>query len=129
MRPRPHLPNSEAASFRHPFSGPLIPHAVRGGGRRVRGGGRCSAIPTGYLGRQGASLRVFSHRLSPAERNYDIGNRELLAVKLALEEWRHWLEGSGVPFIVWTDHKNLEYIQSATRLNSSRLVGHYFRTF
>ncbi len=60
----------------------------------------------------------FSHRLSPAERNYDIGNRELLAVKLALEEWRHWLEGSGVPFIVWTDHKNLEYIQSATRLNS-----------
>ncbi|CAM4730306.1 unnamed protein product [Leuciscus chuanchicus] len=27
-----------------------------------------------------------SHRLSPAERNYDIGNRELLAVKLALEE-------------------------------------------
>uniref|UniRef100_A0A4W5L815 Gypsy retrotransposon integrase-like protein 1 n=1 Tax=Hucho hucho TaxID=62062 RepID=A0A4W5L815_9TELE len=44
-----------------------------------------------------------SHRLSPAERNYDIGNRELLAVKLALEEWRHWLEGSGVPFIVWTD--------------------------
>ncbi len=42
----------------------------------------------------------FSHRLSPAERNYDIGNRELLAVKLGLEEWRHWLEGSGVPFVV-----------------------------
>ncbi len=41
----------------------------------------------------------FSHRLSPVERNYDIGNRELLAVKLALEEWRHWLEGSGVPFL------------------------------
>ncbi len=60
----------------------------------------------------------FSHRLSPAERNYDIGNRELLAVKLALEEWRHWLEGAGVPFIVWTDHKNLEYIKSAKRLNS-----------
>ncbi|KAI2653996.1 Transposon Tf2-9 polyprotein [Labeo rohita] len=32
----------------------------------------------------------YSHRLSPAESNYDIGNRELLAVKLALEEWRHW---------------------------------------
>ncbi len=60
----------------------------------------------------------FSHRLSPAEQNYDIGNRELLAVKLALEEWRHWLEGSGEPFIVWTDHKNLEYIRSAKRLNS-----------
>lgn len=59
----------------------------------------------------------FSRRLSPAERNYDIGNRELLAVKLALEEWRHLLEGSDQPFIVWTDHKNLSYIQSAKRLN------------
>ena len=60
----------------------------------------------------------FSRRLSPAESNYDIGNRELLAVKLALEEWRHWLEGSAVPFLVWTDHKNLEYIRTAKRLNS-----------
>ncbi|KAI2660072.1 Transposon Tf2-9 polyprotein [Labeo rohita] len=60
----------------------------------------------------------FSHRMLSSERNYDIGNRELLAVKLELEEWRHWLEGSGVPFIVWTDHKNLEYIRSAKRLNS-----------
>uniref|UniRef100_A0A8D3E3V3 Gypsy retrotransposon integrase-like protein 1 n=1 Tax=Scophthalmus maximus TaxID=52904 RepID=A0A8D3E3V3_SCOMX len=60
----------------------------------------------------------FSRRLSPAERNYDIGNRELLAVKLALEEWRHWLEGTRDPFLVWTDHKNLEYIQTAKRLNS-----------
>ncbi len=68
----------------------------------------------------------FSHRLSPAERNYDIGNRELLAVKLALEEWRHWLEGSGVPFIIWTDHKNLEYIKSAKRLNSRQARWLYF---
>ena len=60
----------------------------------------------------------FSRKLSPAERNYDIGNRELLAVKLALEEWRHWLEGAEQPFLVWTDHKNLEYIRSAKRLNS-----------
>ncbi len=60
----------------------------------------------------------FSHRLSPAEQNSDIGNRELLPVKLALEEWRHCLEGSGVPFIVWTDHKNLEYIRSPKHLNS-----------
>ena len=46
------------------------------------------------------------------------GNRELLAVKVALEEWRHWLEGAEHPFLVWTDHKNLEYIRSAKRLNS-----------
>jgi len=26
-----------------------------------------------------------------AEQNYDVGDRELLAVKVALEEWQHWL--------------------------------------
>ncbi|KAL0185720.1 hypothetical protein M9458_017390, partial [Cirrhinus mrigala] len=55
----------------------------------------------------------FSHKLSPAECNYDVGNRELLAMKLALEEWRHWLEGAKHPFTVLTDHKNLEYLRSA----------------
>ncbi|KAK5919575.1 hypothetical protein CgunFtcFv8_023452 [Champsocephalus gunnari] len=65
----------------------------------------------------------FSRRLT---RNYDVGNRELLAMKLALEEWRHWLEATSQPFLVWTsqpflvwtDHKNLEYIRSTRRLNS-----------
>ncbi|KAK3545818.1 hypothetical protein QTP70_015178 [Hemibagrus guttatus] len=52
----------------------------------------------------------FSRKLNPVESNYDIGNRELLAVKLALEEWRHWLEGARHPFLVLTDHKNLEYL-------------------
>lgn len=59
----------------------------------------------------------FSRKLSPAEKNYDVGNKELLAIKLALEEWRHWLEGAKHPFIVWTDHKNLAYLQTAKRLN------------
>jgi hypothetical protein len=34
----------------------------------------------------------FSHRLNAPENNYDVGNRELLAVKMALDEWRLWLE-------------------------------------
>uniref|UniRef100_A0A3B3HCI3 Gypsy retrotransposon integrase-like protein 1 n=1 Tax=Oryzias latipes TaxID=8090 RepID=A0A3B3HCI3_ORYLA len=59
----------------------------------------------------------FSRKLSASERNYDVGNRELLAIKLALEEWRHWLEGAEHPFLVWTDHKNLEYLSAAKRLN------------
>ncbi|KAL0180404.1 hypothetical protein M9458_025846 [Cirrhinus mrigala] len=58
----------------------------------------------------------FSRKLSPVERNYDIGNRELLAIKLALEEWRHWLEGANHPFQVITDHKNLQYLRDAKRL-------------
>ncbi len=32
----------------------------------------------------------YSKKLTPVEQNYDIGNRELLAIKLALEVWRHW---------------------------------------
>ncbi|KAL0202442.1 hypothetical protein M9458_000460, partial [Cirrhinus mrigala] len=60
----------------------------------------------------------FSRKLTPAERNYDVGDRELLALKAALEEWRHWLEGAKEPFLVLTDHRNLEYIRSAKRLNS-----------
>ncbi|KAI2647611.1 Transposon Tf2-6 polyprotein [Labeo rohita] len=49
--------------------------------------------------------------------NYDVGNRELLAMKAAFEEWRHWLEGAKHPFTVLTDHRNLEYLRSAKRLN------------
>lgn len=60
----------------------------------------------------------FSRRLTQAERNYDVGDRELLAIKLALEEWRHWLEGNEHPVVVWTDHKNLAYLQAAKRLNA-----------
>ncbi|XP_067233064.1 uncharacterized protein [Chanodichthys erythropterus] len=37
--------------------------------------------------------------------------------ELALEEWRHWLEGAAHPFQVLTDHKNLEYLKAAKRLN------------
>ncbi|KAI2646964.1 Transposon Tf2-9 polyprotein [Labeo rohita] len=59
----------------------------------------------------------FSHKLSPAECNYDVGNRELLTIKLALEEWRHWLECAKHPFTVLTDHRNLEYLRSAKTLN------------
>ncbi len=59
----------------------------------------------------------FSRKLTPAEQNYDIGNRELLAIKLALEEWRHWLERASSPFTVITDHKNLHYLRDAKRLN------------
>lgn len=48
----------------------------------------------------------FSRRLSPAERNYDARNRSgVLALVLAFQEWRHWLEGAAEPFLVWTDHK------------------------
>uniref|UniRef100_A0A8C2WB23 Gypsy retrotransposon integrase-like protein 1 n=1 Tax=Cyclopterus lumpus TaxID=8103 RepID=A0A8C2WB23_CYCLU len=62
----------------------------------------------------------FSRRFLPAEENYDIGNRELLAVVAALGEWRHWLEGAEQPFTIWTDHKNLTFIRATKRLNGQQ---------
>lgn len=59
----------------------------------------------------------FSFRLSSAERNYDVGDCKLLAIKLTSQEWQHWLERVEHPVLVWTDHKNLSYFQSAKRLN------------
>ncbi len=41
-----------------------------------------------------------------------------LAIKLALEEWWHWLEGAQYPFEVITDHKNLQSLREAKRLNT-----------
>ncbi|KAM5126258.1 LOW QUALITY PROTEIN: uncharacterized protein ACMZJ9_021553 [Mantella aurantiaca] len=63
--------------------------------------------------------RPFIVQFSPAEKNYDIG--ELWAIKLAFQEWRHWLEGALHTITVFTDHKNLEYIESAKRLNSKQV--------
>ncbi|KAK3572708.1 hypothetical protein QTP86_006000 [Hemibagrus guttatus] len=59
----------------------------------------------------------YSQKLTAAEANYNVGNRELLVIKAALEEWRHWLEGARHPFQVLTNHRNLEYLHEAKRLN------------
>lgn len=36
---------------------------------------------------------------SSVERNYDVGNQEFLAFKVALEEWQPWLEGAQHRFL------------------------------
>jgi len=55
--------------------------------------------------------------LSDTERNYEIHNKEMLAVVRCLEVWRHFLEGAMMKFEVWTNHKNLEYFIKAQKLN------------
>ena len=51
-----------------------------------------------------------------AEWNYEIYDKEMLAVIRALEDWRHYLEGLPQPFSIVTDHQNLEYWRSAQNL-------------
>lgn len=62
--------------------------------------------------------RSFTPALFSLVANYDVGNQELLAIVLTLQEWRHWLEGAALPFLVWTNHRNLTYPCSAKWLNS-----------
>jgi len=59
----------------------------------------------------------YSKSLSSMERNYEIHDKEMLAIIRALKEWRHFLEGATHPVEIWTDHKNLEYFMMAKKLN------------
>ncbi|KAL0196874.1 hypothetical protein M9458_005414, partial [Cirrhinus mrigala] len=59
----------------------------------------------------------FSWKFNPTQQRYGVGDRELLAIKWALEEWRHWLQGGSDPFTVWTDHQNLTVIRQTKQLN------------
>ena len=62
-------------------------------------------------------VAYYSKSLTAVERNYEIHDKEMLAIIRALEEWRHFLEGARQRFDIWTDHKNLEYFTTAKRLN------------
>jgi len=62
-------------------------------------------------------VAFISKSLSDIERNYEIYNKEILAIVRCLEAWRHFLEETVVKFEIWTDHKNLEYFMKAQKLN------------
>jgi hypothetical protein len=53
-------------------------------------------------------VAYYSKKHSPAECNYDIYDKELMAIIKALEEWRPECEGAAYPLQLITDHKNLE---------------------
>ena len=53
------------------------------------------------------------------ELNYDVHDKELLAIFEAFKIWRHYLEGSASPIDVVTDYKNLEYF-STTKVLTCR---------
>ena len=58
-----------------------------------------------------------SKSLNETERNYEIHDKEMLAIIRGLESWRHLLEGVQSKFEIWTDHKNLEYFMKVQKLN------------
>ncbi|SJL01309.1 uncharacterized protein ARMOST_04629 [Armillaria ostoyae] len=62
-------------------------------------------------------VAFLSKALTITERNYEIYNKELLAIMLALDEWRHYLMGATVDFEIWTDHQNLQYFRKPQKIN------------
>jgi len=62
-------------------------------------------------------VAFISKSLSDTERNYEIHDKEMLAVIRCLEAWRHFLEGTTVKFKIWTDHKNLKYLMKVQKSN------------
>ena len=62
-------------------------------------------------------VAFLSKSLNKTERNYEIHDKEMLAIIRGLEAWRHLLEGVQFKFEIWTDHKNLEYFMKVQKLN------------
>ena len=57
-------------------------------------------------------IAFHSQTFSTLELNYDVHDKELLAIFEAFKIWWHYLEGSTLPIDVVIDHKNLEYFST-----------------
>ena len=61
-------------------------------------------------------VAYFLQQMASVECNYEIYNKELLAIICCFEEWRPELEGTRMPVQVLTDHKGLEYFMTTKKL-------------
>jgi hypothetical protein len=62
-------------------------------------------------------VAYYSATFTPTERNYNIYERELLAIMKSLAHWRPYLGWTKEPFTILTDHANLQYWKSPKNLN------------
>jgi hypothetical protein len=62
-------------------------------------------------------VAFYSRKFTPAEINYDVYDKELLAIVASFGEWRHYLEGSQHKILVYCDHKNLQHFTTTRTLN------------
>jgi len=58
-----------------------------------------------------------SRKFQTAEINYEIHDKELLAVEDAFKHWRQYCEGATHQVQVYSDHQNLEYFTTTKVLN------------
>ena len=62
-------------------------------------------------------IAFLSRTMQPAERNYKIYDKELLAIVEALNKWRQYLLDALETFEIWMDHENLKYFWELHKLN------------
>ena len=62
-------------------------------------------------------VAFLSRKMTPAECNYEIYDKELLAIVQAFEEWRFELAGTKDPIKVLSDHQALQTFMTNKRLN------------
>jgi predicted NAD-dependent protein-ADP-ribosyltransferase YbiA (DUF1768 family) len=63
------------------------------------------------------TIAFHSQSFNNVEQNYEIFDKELLAIIHALKQWQHFLEGAAKPFEIHTDHQNLEYFKTMQDLS------------
>jgi len=61
-------------------------------------------------------ITYFSKSLQPAEQNYEIHDKELLAIIHALKHFRHYIQGSPHMTTILSDHANLKYFTTKQTL-------------
>ena len=65
-------------------------------------------------------VAYYSQKITQAEQNYNIHDKELLAVVNALKHWRVYAESSS-ELTVLTDHKNLTTFTTTKKLNRQQV--------
>ena len=62
-------------------------------------------------------VAYFSRKMIPAECNYEVHDKKLLAIVFAFKHWRHYLEGTRHQVLVLTNHRNLSRFMTTTKLS------------
>ena len=80
-------------------------------------------VIAGVLSQQGDDqfwhpVAYFSKSMAPAELNYEIHDKEMLAIVRSLGNWRAELQGAPHKLAIYTDHKALEYFMSSKNLTA-----------
>jgi len=76
-----------------------------------------------------------SRKFQPAETNYEIHDKELLAIVNAFKHWRQYCEGATNQVQMFSDHQNIEYFTTTKILNqrqarwAQELAGIDFRIY